>query len=213
MAYTILLLEDDSDLGETLLSLLTMEGYDVTWVTRGDDAVDRTYENDYDLYVFDIGVPDIDGLSLLEALREASDETPALFISARTDLESIAHGFAAGAYDYIKKPFYPEELLIRIKARLGDMARKVPCGGSITYDPKEGLFYKDDTPLSLGEVQRCLLALLCQRRGDVVTKEQLYDCLQHPSDAALRVAINKLKQTTGLSVHNLRGVGYSLEKG
>jgi DNA-binding response OmpR family regulator len=210
VSLSILLLEDDETLGETLESLLSMEGYEVEWVKRGNDVLDRTYENGYDLYIFDIGVPDMDGLELLEALREADDETPAIFISARVDVASIAKGFESGAYDYIKKPFFPEELLVRIRARFQNREKAIRCG-EILYDPLKRVVQKDGKPVSLGEVQQALLHVFLTNIGRVIDKSDLLDCLNHPSDSALRVAINKLKQTTGLPVKNIRGVGYMLE--
>ena len=114
MKKRILLLEDDYELGETLKELLESHDYEVDLVENGDDAVDASYDNSYDLYVFDINVPDINGLDLLKSLREADDKTPAIFISALVDLNSITKGFEVGADDYIKKPFFPEELLIRL---------------------------------------------------------------------------------------------------
>jgi len=210
VSLSILLLEDDETLGETLESLLAMEGYAVEWVRRGNDVLDRTFEKRYDLYIFDIGVPDIDGLELLEALREADDGTPAIFISARVDVASIAKGFESGAYDYIKKPFFPEELLVRIRARFRNRESAISCGG-ILYDPLRKVARRDGKPIALGEVQQALLHLFLTNIGRVIDKSDLLECLNHPSDAALRVAINKLKQTTGLPVKNIRGVGYMLE--
>jgi len=210
MALSILLLEDDEDLGETLAQLLQMEGYTVTWVKRGNDVIDLTFEKRYDLYVFDIGVPDIDGLDLLKALRDAEDDTPALFISARTDIASIMRGFETGAYDYIKKPFFPEELLVRIRAKFESRGDLIECG-DLQYDPLKKMVMKEGRPVALGEVQVSLLHLLLTNIGRVVDKSDLMDCLHSPSDAALRVAINKLKQTTGLPIRNIRGLGYMLE--
>jgi DNA-binding response OmpR family regulator len=210
VSLSILLLEDDETLGETLESLLAMEGYAVEWVRRGNDVLDRTFEKRYDLYIFDIGVPDIDGLELLEALREADDRTPAIFISARVDVASIAKGFESGAYDYIKKPFFPEELLVRIRARFRNRESTIAFGG-ILYDPLRKVARRDGKPIALGEVQQALLHLFLTNIGRVIDKSDLLECLNHPSDAALRVAINKLKQTTGLPVKNIRGVGYMLE--
>jgi DNA-binding response OmpR family regulator len=71
----------------------------------------------YDLYLFDINVPDMNGFDLLEQLRNAEDLTPTIFISALSDIASITKGFALGADDYLKKPFYPEELLVRVEAK------------------------------------------------------------------------------------------------
>jgi len=210
MSLHILLLEDDQALGETLKAMLEEEGYTVEWATRGNEVLDWTFEKRYDLYVFDIGVPDMDGLQLLDALRDADDKTPALFISARTDIASILKGFESGAYDYIKKPFFPEELLIRIRSRFADQNRLITCG-EYRYNPSERVLYKKGEPLSLGEVQTALLHLFMTNIGRVVDKADLMEALHHPSDAALRVAVNKLKQTTRLPIRNIRSVGYTLE--
>jgi len=116
MSSSILLMEDDRLLGETISELLTDDGYEVEWVKDGHSAAESTYDNSYSLYIFDINVPEINGFELLEDLRSASDNTPTIFISALVDLNSITKGFELGADDYIKKPFFPEELLIRVKS-------------------------------------------------------------------------------------------------
>jgi len=118
MSKKILLLEDDTLLLQTLQELLESEGYAVTSVACGNDAIDASYEDSFDLYVFDINVPDMNGLELLESLRNADDNTPAIFISALIDLQSISKAFEIGAEDYLKKPFFPEELLLRVNAKL-----------------------------------------------------------------------------------------------
>ncbi len=212
MSLKILLLEDDELLGETIEDMLKSEGYEVVWVTRGNDAIDMTYEEKFDLYIFDIGVPDIDGLELLESLREADDTTPAIYISARVDIDSIAKGFENGAYDYIKKPFFPEELLVRIRARFNNKKINLLQCGEYTYDLSKKILYKDNEVVSMGEVQREVLHLFITNRGRVLDKNQLLECLSQPSDAALRVAINKLKHATEFKLKNVRGVGYILEE-
>ncbi len=108
MNSKILLLEDDVLLAETIQELLESQDYSITLVTTGNEAVDITYDNSFDLYIFDINVPDINGLDLLESLRAADDTTPAIFISALVDINSISKAFEIGADDYIKKPFFPD---------------------------------------------------------------------------------------------------------
>ncbi len=211
MAKNILLLEDDTLLAETLQELLTSEGYDVTLVLDGGAAADAAYEKKFDLYVFDINVPDINGLELLESLRGADDKTPAIFISALVDLNSITKGFQVGADDYIKKPFFPEELLIRVNAKLAQQAPALIRYGDLEFDPQKKLLRKEGHLLALGEVQEKLFELFITNFDQVLDKEILLDCLEKPSPTALRVALTKLKQTTGLNIQNLRGVGYILE--
>jgi two-component system response regulator QseB len=210
MKKNILLLEDDILLAQTLQELLEDEGYSVTLALRGDEAIDFSYDNKYDLYVFDINVPDITGLDLLKSLREADDKTPTIFISALVDMQSISKAFAVGAQDYIKKPFFPEELLIRVNAKLASKTSKI-LYKNLEYDPKTKTLRKDSHIISLGEVQEKLLNIFLTNRGQVIDKEILLDCLEKPSPTALRVAITKLKQTTGIDIKNLRGIGYTIE--
>ncbi len=206
----ILLMEDDFVLGETLEEILQEAGYEVDWVTEGQSAADMSFEKRYDLYVLDINVPEINGLELLESLRDAGDETPVIYVSAMNDLSTITKGFALGAEDYLKKPFFPEELLVRIEAKFAKRQQGIHHG-IIDYNPVTREVRRNGQFLSLGEVQLPLLELFIRNIGKTLTKETLFDVMEHPSDTALRVAINKLKQTTEWEIANVRGIGYRLE--
>jgi two-component system response regulator QseB len=210
MNKKILLLEDDRLLAETLQDLLQSEGYAVTLVPDGEAAAEASYEEHFDLYIFDINVPEINGLDLLEGLRGADDKTPAIFISALVDLASITKGFAVGADDYIKKPFFPEELLIRVNAKLMQRASSIVYG-DLEYDTQKKILRKNGTVIALGEVQEQLFDLFIHNIGQVLDNSVLMGCLERPSPTGLRVALTKLKQRTGLNIQNLRGVGYTLE--
>jgi DNA-binding response OmpR family regulator len=210
MSKKILLLEDDKLLAETLQELLADEGYDVTLVLDGGAAADTSYDKEFDLYIFDINVPEINGLELLESLRSADDKTPAIFISALVDMNSISKGFAVGAEDYIKKPFFPEELLIRVNAKLAQQSSTIDYQ-DLSYDPLTKVLRKGGSAIALGEVQERLFDLFIHNIDQVLDKEILLESLEKPSPTALRVALTKLKQTTGLNIKNLRGVGYILE--
>lgn len=212
MIKKILLLEDDLLLAETLEELLESEGYEVTLVTDGAAAADTSYNELFDLYVFDINVPEINGLKLLEGLRGADDKTPAIFISALVDLNSISKGFEVGADDYIKKPFFPEELLIRINAKLAQQHPSVIRYDDLEFDLQTKVLRKAGQALALGEVQEKLFELFITNIDKVLDKEYLMESLEKPSPTALRVALSKLKQNTGLDIQNLRGVGYILNK-
>ncbi|MEA1920938.1 MAG: response regulator transcription factor [Campylobacterota bacterium] len=206
----ILLLEDDALLGQTVEELLVNEGYRVDWALDGEEAAELSYENKYALYVFDVNVPLLDGFELLESLREARDTTPTLFMSARIDLESIAKGFKSGAFDYIKKPFFPQELLIRINAKIGSVQELLTCG-EIAFNPFSKEVRHRGKLVAFGEVQLQLLELFMREKGHIIDQDILLECLEHPSSAALRVALSKLKQNTGFNIKNIRGVGYTLE--
>jgi len=207
----ILLLEDDYELAETVKELLEDSGYKVDMVHNGDDAIDKSYENRYDLYVFDINVPDMNGLDILESLRDAEDKTPAIFISALVDMNSISKAFKIGADDYIKKPFFPQELIIRVNAKLAQSLKVIEYKNLKYFADKKEL-YLDDSLIPLGEVQECLCDIFLRNIGQVLDKSILMECLTNSSDSALRVALNKFRHTTGLELKNIRGVGYILEK-
>lgn len=207
----ILLMEDDPILGETLEEILREAGYEVHWVQNGEEAADASFDTKYDLYILDINVPEINGLKLLKGLREAGDETSVIFISAMSDIATITEGFSLGADDYLKKPFFPEELLIRIKTKFSKRQHTVQ-NGTIEYNPLTREVRQNGRFITLGEVQLPLMELFIRNTGKTLTKETLFDVMEHPSDTALRVAINKLKQTTGWDIVNVRGIGYRLEK-
>ena len=206
----ILLLEDDLILGETLEEMLQKAHYEVDWVKDGEEAAEATFDTLYDLYLLDINVPKINGLKLLEELRTAGDETRVIFISALSDIVSISKGFELGAEDYLKKPFFPQELMIRIEAKFAK-SQEVIRYGEITFNPKNNEVHKEHHLITLGDVQLPFLRLFIQNIGKTLLKETLFDLMEHPSDSALRVAINKLKNTTGWEIQNIRAVGYRLE--
>jgi len=205
----LLLLEDDQILSETLDYFLSREGYEIDVALTMEEAEDLTFENKYDLYLLDINLPEGSGLELLEALRHAEDNTPAIFITALTDMSSISEGFKLGAMDYIKKPFDPEELLIRLKAKFKN---DILYCRDIEFDQEAQILRKHGDIIDIGNVQYKIFTKLLCEQGNVVTKEVLYECLDHTSDTALRVAITKIKQRLGVEITNIRGKGYIIEK-
>ncbi len=206
----ILLLEDDKILCASLKEYLESEGYRVDTAHRGTDVFDLTFSNTYDLYILDVNVPDTDGFDVLEALKEAGDETPAIYITALTDINSISKGFRIGAEDYIKKPFDPEELVIRIKSKYESEERLIEIG-DLVYDPLHKTVRKDQEIITLGEVQANLLHTLVMRANTVVDSYTLMDFLEQPNANALRVNLAKLKSKLGIEIRNVRGQGYMIE--
>jgi len=204
-------MEDDIDLGETIEEMLELEGYSVVLVKDGVEASEVSFDTKFDLYIFDINVPEFNGLELLEALRNADDNTPTIFISALVDLETISQAFDIGAEDYIKKPFFPQELLIRIKAKFNQQDRTI-LYQDIIYTPKTGEIYKNNTPIQLSKMQMELFDYFMRNIEKVVTKENIIESTSIKNISALRVALTKLKQTMELNIKNIHGVGYRLEK-
>jgi len=207
----ILLLEDDRILCDSLKEFLEYEGYDVDTAHRGTDVYDLTFSQKYDLYIFDVNVPDDNGFDVYQALREAGDTTPVIYTTALTDIDSISHAFKIGAEDYIKKPFDPEELVIRIKSRYDKGGNEIHYG-DIFYDPASKVIRKGDAHIVLGNVQQQLFHMLITHMGEVVNTFALMECLEQPNSNALRVNLAKLKSKLDIEIRNIRGQGYMLEK-
>jgi len=205
----LLLLEDDQILSETLEDFLTRAGNEVDVALTMEEAEDLTFDNKYDLYLLDINLPQGSGLKLLESLRYAEDNTPTIFITALADMDSMAEGFKLGAIDYIKKPFDPEELLIRLKAKFKN---DILYFEEITFDQEAQVLRKKGEVIDIGNVQYKIFTTLLKNKGNVVKKETLYECLDHTSDTALRVAITKIKQRLGINIINIRAKGYMIEE-
>lgn len=207
----ILLLEDDTILAQTMVQILEQEDYDVTLVNDGEEVMEYTYENRYDLYLFDINVPLLNGKEALKLLRDAQDNTPTFFITALRDTNSILDGFDSGCDDYIKKPFDLDELLARIKAILKRRNPSIEYG-DITFDLLENRVFKQNEEVALGNVEKEIFSLLIRNINMTVNKTTFFDYMNKPSDSALRVLISKLKKVLDLNITNTKGIGYKLEK-
>lgn len=205
----LLLLEDDPGLSKTLIKYLTHHGYKVDWAKNGEEAMDLSYDHKYDLYLFDINVPLMNGIDLLSALRDAEDFTPTIIISALIDIASVTQGFIAGADDYLKKPFDPEELLVRIKAKTSALKEKIKFK-DFEVDIKQDAIFENSKMLHLGDVQKNIFISLVKNYPNPVTKDELLLLLEKPSDLALRVNITKLKKNLDIQIKNIRGVGYQI---
>jgi len=212
----ILLLEDNTLFGETLVDLLEEEAYEVTLCVNGQDALDTIYEVKFDIYLLDINVPLIDGISLLGDLRAADDNTPAIFLTSHKDKETLHKSFLNGADDYISKPFDNDELLLRLNALLKRTKKNEPVKlGELSHNEiHKSVSYKGRV-LDISQKEYLLLVLLMKYANAAVTKELIYEELwnfnESGSDGAIRVYINRLKQILPeLSIENIRGVGYKL---
>ncbi|MCW8821785.1 MAG: response regulator transcription factor [Sulfurovum sp.] len=206
----ILLLEDDQILCDSLKEFLELEGYEVDVAHRGPEVFDLTFTQTYDLYILDVNVPEISGFDVLFSLKDAGDETPAIYITALTDINSISKGFEIGAEDYIKKPFDPEELVIRIKRKYQkeDIVLRI---NDVVYNPVTRVLQKEGKIIGLGDVQQNIFHTLITEQNRIVDSYTLMDFLEQPSANALRVNLAKLKNKLGIEIKNIRGQGYMIE--
>jgi len=215
LSVKILLLEDDKLFNETLQDFLEEEGFVLDTALDPYTALDLSYENNYDLYLFDVNLPYENGFDLLEKLRNAGDMTPTIFITSRNDKTSLTQGFTKGSDDYLIKPVDLDELLLRIRAVLRRQIRtEVVKVGGYRFDNSVKLLYQDDNILKLTQKASELLYVLLQGRGSVVPteqiKERLWSSAEESSDGALRVYIAQLKKYFPTQIQNIRGVGYKM---
>jgi len=211
----ILLLEDDRLFNETIRDFLEDEGFDVDSVLDPLSAYDLVYESRYDLYIFDINLPFEDGISALESLRSADDNTPAIFITSRDDKESLLKGFEVGADDYLKKPIDLDELLARVKVirRRYNVDSTLKVGDYI-FNFSENELYLNGNSLKLSLKESELLSVLIKNRGRVVEYSEIYNHLwgsQEPNCGALRVYISSLKRYFP-NIKSIRSVGYKFNE-
>jgi len=207
----ILLIEDDELLAQSLKDYLESENFEVDVGYSAEDALDLTFENQYDLYLFDINLNGESGLQIVQELKEAEDRTPVIFITALTTLDTIAEAFEIGAIDYIKKPFHPQELIIRIRSKFSKPKEELLHYRHLELDPLSKTIKVNGRLEPIGEIQFNILQRLIEKRGEIVTKQELLDMMHNPSDVALRVTINKLKSKFNIDIKNIRSKGYTLE--
>ncbi|WP_415396975.1 response regulator transcription factor [Sulfurimonas sp. CS5] len=213
----ILLLEDDTVLADVLIDFL-QEEYSVTHTYSMKKALQLSEENSFDLYIFDINVPDGDGISLLKELRSFSDETPAIFITAYHDTNHLKKAFESGANDFIKKPFDLEELTQRIEniKRHFGLSSLVEISSGIVFDTQNHIVTKEDTPQHITNKESACLQYLYKNRHRVVSVDEILQNLweydEMPSADAVRTLIKELRKSVGKEhILNIRGEGYRFE--
>lgn len=212
----LLLLEDDALFAETLIDLLEEASCEVSHFANGQDALDATFESKFDVYLLDINVPLIDGVSLLSELRGADDNTPAIFLTSHKDKAMLEKGFLSGADDFLTKPFDSDELLWRLAALLKRTQKEQTTqAGKLTHDSVHKTIFYDGDALELSKKEYALLVLLMNHLNANVPKELILDELwsssEGGSDGAIRVYINRLKQLLpDMQIENIRGIGYRL---
>ncbi|MGA1931427.1 response regulator transcription factor [Arcobacter sp. YIC-464] len=217
--YKILLLEDDKLFASTLEDFLEDEGFEIDIAYDGEECLDLNYENKYDLYIFDINVPKINGLDLLQQLRQAGDETPSIFLTSYKDKETLHEGFLKGCDDYLKKPVDLDELILRIKALFKRNKKSfdaIKLTETLEFDSISKRVYENGVDLNLPIKVLELLELFIEHRGEIVTKQmiisKLWSVEEEYSEGSIRVYINSVKKLLGKeSLSNIKGVGYKIE--
>jgi len=214
----ILLLEDDANLNETITEFLEEEGHEVVSVYDGHEAQEKLYESKYDLLLFDVNTPGINGFELLKEAREEHILAPAIFITSLDSVDDLEKGYASGCDDYLRKPFVLKELKIRVETLLKrgffhEKKETIALSENIFYDTKNNELIIDKQVVSLGNKESKLLKLFMKNDGVVIAHERIYDHLwdydEEPSDTALRTYIKNLRKLIGKEkVVSIKKQGY-----
>ncbi|MDP3250503.1 MAG: response regulator transcription factor [Hydrogenophaga sp.] len=216
----LLLVEDDTMIGEAVLDLLRAEHYAVDWVRDGEMALTAAKSLQYDLVLLDLGLPRRDGLEVLRELRARKDRVPVLIATARDSVQQRVQGLDAGADDYILKPYDLDELLARIRALLRRASGRAEpvyehMGVSINTATRE--VSAQGKPVVLSAREWAVLEPLIARPGLVLSREQLeeklYGWKDDVSSNAVEVYIHGVRKKLGAGlIVNVRGVGYMVPK-
>jgi two-component system OmpR family response regulator len=214
----LLVVEDDPDLNRQIVAALEDSGYVVDRAFDGEEGHFLGDTEPYDAVVLDIGLPKMDGISVLEQWRRAGRVMPVLILTARDRWSDKVQGFDAGADDYVPKPFHMEEVLARLRALLrraaGHASSELSCG-PVRLDTRGSRVSVDGMPIKLTSHEYRLLAYLMHHQGRVVSRtelvEHLYDQDFDRDSNTIEVFVGRLRKKLGSDViQTVRGLGYVL---
>jgi DNA-binding response OmpR family regulator len=167
----ILLLEDNERLNNSIVKRLELKGYSVDAFLDGNDALNKMYDG-YDCFILDINVPSIDGISILKEIRETFKTVPILIISSNLDLDTIKNAYGFGCNDYLKKPFYIDELELKIEILCHLNEDIIKLDEDFTYDMKKRELC-NDIPIKLTKKESLLLHHLVTNKNKVLSYDNI----------------------------------------
>lgn len=214
----ILLIEDDQLIGDGLNVGLGKLGFTVDWFTDGLDGREALYQAPYEAVVLDLGLPGVDGLSILKEWRAKGYKEPVLILTARGDVDQRVIGLDSGADDYLAKPFALAEVAARIKAlirRRSDRLEPVITHGGITFNQQTKAVTLNGTAVTLAPKELLLLELLFNNPKQVLSKEliesKIYSWDEEVSSNAVEVHVHHLRRKLGKNfIRTINKIGYIL---
>ena len=215
----VLIVEDEPNLGQQLKNTLEGAGYAVDLATDGEEGLYLGANESYDAVVLDLGLPEIDGLTVLDRWRKDERVMPVLVLTARDSWSDKVAGLDAGADDYLAKPFQSEELIARLRALIrrasGNASSELTAGG-VRLDTRSGKVTLAGEPVKLTAQEYKLLSYLLHHKGKVVSRteliEHIYDQDFDRDSNTIEVFVTRIRKKLGQDViTTIRGLGYSLE--
>ena len=215
----LLIVEDEPNLLRQLRTALEGAGYAVDTATDGEDGHYLGSTEDYDAVILDLGLPEVDGLTILDRWRKEGKTMPVLVLTARDSWSDKVAGLDAGADDYLAKPFQTEELIARLRALIRRAAGKASSeltAGGVRLDSRSGRVTLDGEPVRLTAQEFKLLSYLMHHKGKVVSRteliEHIYDQDFDRDSNTIEVFITRIRKKLGAELINtIRGLGYSLD--
>ena len=215
----LLVVEDDRDLNRQLVKALGQAGYAVDSAFDGEEGQFLGETEPYDAVILDLGLPKIDGVSVLEAWRVAGRKMPVLVLTARDGWSDKVRSFDAGADDYVTKPFHIEEILARLRAlvrRATGHASSDLVRGPIRVDTRAGRVLVSGEPIRLTSHEYRLMSYLMHHIGRIISRtelvEHLYDQDFDRDSNTIEVFVGRLRKKLGVDViKTIRGLGYLIE--
>ena len=215
----ILIVEDEPTLGPQLKATLEGAGYAVDLATDGEDGHFLGATENYDAAILDLGLPEIDGLTVLDRWRREKRNFPVLVLTARDSWSDKVAGLDAGADDYLAKPFQTEELIARFRAlirRAAGNASSELIAGSVRLDTRSGRVTLDGAPVKLTAQEYKLLSYLLHHKGKVVSRteliEHIYDQDFDRDSNTIEVFVTRIRKKLGADIiTTIRGLGYQLD--
>ena len=218
MKKKLLLLEDDIALNETVVDYFENLDYNVISVYDGNSALDAIYENNFDLLLLDVNVPDINGFDILKNIREQDVSTPAIFITSLNSMTDLESGYESGCDDYIRKPFALKELKLRVETILKrdffhNNSTKIEIDTNMGYDTASDMLIIDGEEIQLKNKEAKLLKLFLQNKDTLLSHETIYSTLweygEDISESALRTYIKNLRKYLGKEkIVSIKKLGY-----
>jgi two-component system OmpR family response regulator len=212
----VLVVEDDPELSRQLKAALTEAGYAVDHSADGEEGHYLGDTEPYDAIVLDLGLPELDGVSVLKKWRQAGKTVPVLILTARGQWGEKVSGFDAGADDYVTKPFHMEEVLARLRALIrrsaGHASSELVCG-PVRVDTSSGRVSVDGNPVKLTAQELRLLTYLMHHQGKVVSRteitEHIYDQDFDLDSNTIEVFVGRIRRKLGVDlIQTVRGLGY-----
>lgn len=222
----ILLVEDELSFGDLLTNYLKISGYNVTWCKDGTTGYSAIMQDEFDLCILDVMMPNMDGFTLGQKIKEKKRNTPFFYLTAKNMKEDLVKGYGIGAEDYLTKPFDTDVLLLKINAIINrssqqkELVKKEEYEiGNLTFKPATRILISDQEETKLSPKEAALLELLCQHLNSVMPRElaliEIWKENNYFTKRSMDVYINKLRKRLAIDerikIETFHQMGFQLQ--